>query len=242
MISMEQIVNRQLERWSLEARARQEALEGGEDVTPEIVPPWVCISRQFGSGGGEIARRLAARLNYRLFDQELMDAIASEFDHRRASLELLDEKVQSSISLYIDGLLHGETMNKSEYLRHLMEVVLAIGHHGAAVILGRGANFILDPQDGVSVRIVAPFEHRIQAVAARFSLAETEAAERIEEVDRDRNGYVKTYFKREADDPTGYDLVINAAQITVETALRLIEHALREKVQRPGGGLSAGTR
>ena len=238
MRSMEQIVNRQLERWSVEARARQEALEAGDMETARESPqPWVCLSRQFGSGGGEIARRLARRLNYRLFDRELMDAIAAEFDRRRASLELLDERAQSAISLYIEGLLHGEALVKSDYLRHLMEVVLAIGHHGAAVILGRGAQFILDPAGGVNVRVIAPHDFRVESISHRYDLPREEARQRMDEVERTRVDYMRKYFKKDPNDAIHYDLVLNSARLGTEACIRIIEEAHAQKMEtRAGSG------
>jgi len=233
MSSMEKIVQRQIERWSIEAKARQEALESqDEPAAPPL--PWVCVGRQFGSGGGSIARRLALRLNYRLFDRELIEAMAGESERRVASLELLDEKVRSAIGLYVDGLIRGGALLKSDYLRPLMEIVLAIGAHGAAVILGRGANLILDPERGFSARIVAPLEYRVKATVDRLNLTNEDARERVAEIDQARDEFIRGHFQRDTNDPTNYDIVLNTAQLDQDSAVWIIEEAFRKKMERIG--------
>lgn len=238
MPSVERIINRQLERWNLERRLEHE--ERGETDLPETSRPWIAISRQAGAGGGEVARRLGMDLGYRVFDREIVDAIANESAFRRATVESLDERVRSSMELYIDGLLHGRALERSDFLRHLIEVVWSIGQHGNAVLLGRGAHLILPADGGLRVRIVAGLEDRVRRLREREQISESEARSRVQRTDDERTRFLHQHFQREAGRPqighpesfdlAQFDLALNTSALGVPSVVRVIERALQEKM------------
>jgi cytidylate kinase len=99
-------------------------------------------------------------------------------------------------------------------MQHLMKVVGTIGKHGRAVVVGRGANFILPPEKRFSVRIVAPQAWRINNVAKEL------------QTESDRRAFIRKYFNADIADPTNYDLVINTATLNVDDAVKMISSAL----------------
>ena len=101
-----QIIDRQIKRWEMEARERRATADVFQS-RPAIIRPWVTVSRAFGSGGGEIARRLASKLSYEIIDKEILDVLIQEGHFRKAMVESLDEQDRSSLELWVDGLLHG---------------------------------------------------------------------------------------------------------------------------------------
>ncbi|MBD3161365.1 MAG: hypothetical protein GF346_04105 [Candidatus Eisenbacteria bacterium] len=224
-----QIIERQIKGWQLEAEMREQA---SDQKPPRQLPlrPFVAISRAFGSGGGEIARRLAENLGYQIFDREIVDVLVEEDRFRRAILDSLDERDRSSFEIWVDGLLRGSLVDKGEYLRVLIGVLGSIAMHGHAVILGRGGNFLLDPGRGLSVRIVAPMDQRIETISRLRSLPYEEAEKIVVRTDADRSAFIRRQFQREIDDPLAYDLEVNTAGIGVEAAVALIEQALRKKL------------
>ncbi len=224
-----QIIDRQIKRWELEALERGRG-SGERPVRAVPLRPWVTISRSIGSGGGEIARRLAAQLGYQIFDREIVDVICKEGHFRTAILESLDERGRSSFDLWIDGVLHGSLVDKGDYLRTLVTVLGAIAMHGHAIIIGRGANFLLDPARGLHVRTVGPRAMRIETMSRLRSLSYADAEKLVHETDAERAGFIQHHFHRDVDDPLGYDLTLNTASIGIESAVALIERALREKM------------
>jgi cytidylate kinase len=224
-----QIIDRQIKRWELEALDRRQS--GGDKLDrPGPLRPWVTISRSFGSGGGEIARRLASQLGYQIFDREIVDVICQEGHFRAAILESLDERERSSFDLWIDGLLHGNLVDKADYLRTLIEVLGAIAMHGHAIIIGRGANFVLDPGRGLHVRIVAPLPLRVETMSRLRNLSYADSEKLVHQTDHERAGFILHHFHRDVEDSLAYDMIVNTASIGVESAVALIERALREKM------------
>ena len=224
-----QIIDRQIKQWEMAARARREEA-AAEPARPARLHPWVTISRAFGSGGGEIARRLSARLGYQIFDKEIVDVLIQERPMLAAMPGLLDERDRSSLEVWVEGLLRGRLVDKADYLRMLVRVLVSIGIHGHAIIVGRGANFILDSENGLHVRIDSPQSRRIEAVSHAHSISRGEAERHVQQVDQERAAFIRRHFHREVDDPLGYDLVINTASIGPDAAVELIDRALREKL------------
>jgi cytidylate kinase len=112
-------------------------------------------------------------------------------------------------------------------MQHLMKVVGTIGKHGHAVIVGRGANFILPPEKRFSVRIVAPQTWRIKNVSRNFDISQEDAKRRVMRTESDRRAFIRKYFNADIADPTNYDLIINTATLNVDDAAEVISTALR---------------
>ena len=141
MRQIEQLVNQQVLRWTEEQRLASRPPPPRAD-TPR---PVICISRQFGAQAGELAADVAARFNFSVCDQDLVEQVARQAHVRRRVVESLDERVQTGIQQWVDELIELNRFRPSDYLRNLSEVVLAMGRHGRSVIIGRGAHVILDP-------------------------------------------------------------------------------------------------
>lgn len=224
-----QLIDRQIRRWEMEASARRE-LAAERPGQPAPVLPWVTISRAFGSGGGEVAQRLSARLNYPIVDKEILEVLVQEGHLRAAIVEALDERDRSSLDVWVDGILRGKLQDKDDYLRTLVRVIGGIAIHGHSVIIGRGANFILDSARGLNVRVVAPREQRIETIRRIRDLDEDAAVKLVERVDGERSAYIRRYFHRDIEDPLAYDLILNTAGIGIDLAVELIDRSLRQKL------------
>jgi len=103
-----------------------------------------------------------------------------------------------------------------------MKVIATIGKHGKAVIVGRGANFVLPPERRFRVRIVAPLELRVQKVALDSDIPVDEAKRRVLRTDSDRSAFVRKYFNADISDPINYDLVINTEILSVNAATDIL--------------------
>jgi cytidylate kinase len=101
-------------------------------------------------------------------------------------------------------------------------VVGAIGRHGGAVLIGRGANFILPPERRFSVRVIAPFEVRAANVARNHHVTEKEARQRITKTDSQRRAFIRKYFNTGIADPFNYDMVINTGSASIDGAVEAI--------------------
>jgi cytidylate kinase len=144
-------------------------------------------------------------------------------------LETLNEKGLTVLEDWIATLVFKRHLWPNQYLKSLMKVISTIGRHGRAVILGRGANFILCPEcPDVSfrVRIVAPLEMRVQNVARDFNIESEEAKRRVLRTESNRRAFVRKYFHADITDPYNYDLVINIETLSIDAATEAIKGAL----------------
>ena len=98
-------------------------------------------------------------------------------------------------------------------------MVAAIASHGDAVIVGRGANFLIPPQDRLSVRVIAPLETRVINVAKEFGVTREEAKRRVINRENRRAAFIRQSFNADVADPKNYDLVINTHRLDMDAAL-----------------------
>jgi cytidylate kinase len=102
-----------------------------------------------------------------------------------------------------------------------------VAKQGNAVIVGRGARFVLPQSSSFSVRIVASFDYRVQQVILAQGLSLADAQHYVEQSDRDRNVFLKKYFHQDVSDPLLHDLTVNVEQFGEDEALEVIETGLR---------------
>ena len=224
--SIDAIVNRQIQRSQIEARMLRE-----QPASPPPLNPMVTLSRTLGSGGTEIARKTAERLHCQVFDREILDRIADMAEARRDLAEALDEQTRSRIENWIEGMLHGKIFDEGDYHHRLVQVVGALAELGSAVIVGRGANFILRNRIGIDVRIVAPKQARIKRLMAERQWTAKQAADEIHASDAAREKFIRRIFNANWNDPEIYDLIINTQDISLDSAAALIECAWQERIR-----------
>ena len=217
MKSIQRLIEEQVNRWQIMQKEQKEEKEGVSIIT---------VSREPGSGGRIVAGKLAEKLGIDIFHQEVINEIAKRADVSEKLLETLDERGLSILEDWISSLVYDRHLWPDEYMQHLMKVVGTIGKHGRAVIVGRGANFVLPPEKRFSVRIVAPQPWRIQNVSKEYDIAPEEAKRRVMQTESDRRAFIRKYFNADITDPTNYDLVINTATLNVDDAVNVISSAL----------------
>lgn len=215
--SMERLIEEQMQRWQLMHTEKKPA----RDVLPVIT-----ISREPGSGGRIVAQKLAAKLNVAVFHQEVLHEMAKRAEVSQQMLATMDERGLSILEDWISSLVYDRHMWPDEYLKHLMNVIGTIGKHGRAVVVGRGANFILPPEQRFRVRITAPRRFRIQNVARKFNVSKDQAKRRVIQTESDRRAFIRKYFNSDIADPDNYDLVINTEHLSLDDATNVIAAAV----------------
>ncbi len=224
---IEKLVNRQVRAWEEERRARDLGTQG-EPL------PCITVSREFGTLGAKVAETVARTLGFAFYDQELITEIAQTENIRRAVLESVDERVRDRISEWIAEQFGGAGMTSSKFLSSLTRVLLTIGYHGKAVIVGRGAQFVLDPARTLRIRAYAPVEARVRHIMESRNLTREAARTLVDEMDNQRMSFYKMYFGKDWSLPEYYDLLINTAAYPPDAAARLVIEAFALRFGRPG--------
>jgi cytidylate kinase len=210
----------------------------------------ITISRQYASGGEEIAARVAQLLGYTIFDKTMMAEVAADLGLTEHEIVDFRETDQRSFG-FLDRLL-GRTLTvaqvrtwqedisgvrtpavikvtDSQAIAMVQGVIDAAYKRGNVVIVGRGGQAILQDRPGVlHVRIEAPLEHRIQRLMDRDETTPTQAELEIEDHDRAARDYVKRYHDLDPTDPMHYHLLINTGLLDLETAAEVIALAAQQ--------------
>ncbi|MHB0913365.1 MAG: cytidylate kinase-like family protein [Armatimonadota bacterium] len=221
---LQELVNQQILKSNMAGRT---AVKAGLPT----VKPVVTISRTMGSGARIIAEKLSKDLGWSLWDKELIDAIADDAHVSHRLVEELDERSTSEIQLLMREMLGDEGAGGFMYKRHLVKVVASISELGHAIILGRGANFVLS--DALNVRIDAPEALRVQNMMKFEGLGEREAREKIRKSDKDREAFIERVFGGKTVGHCQYNLSVCMCTFSIEDAVDLIKRAIRAKFGLP---------
>jgi cytidylate kinase len=206
----------------VEAKIVQEQLDKWQREKAPVSVYTITISRQAGAGGSEIARVLAKKTNMDLMAGQIIQRVAESSKMSTKVVETLDEKAVTTMESWINSMFVSRHLWPSDYLKHLTMVMGTIGKHGNAIVVGRGAGYILPPETTFRVKIIAPLEYRIETMMQIRNLSRAEAQKYIEKRDADRIAFVRKYFQTDAMDPTNYDLVINTEKVGIEGAVDTI--------------------
>jgi cytidylate kinase len=218
----------------------------------------ITVSREYGSGGGEIARRLARRLGWRLVDHEAVVEVAEQLGVSEEEAAAHDEHVEGFVSRILTSMQTIEpigyvnvtvpaavTVNARDYRGALEKVVMSAVTAGHVVIVGRGAQVIIaQRRDVLHVRVVASLEQRIPYVMRREGVDQETARRRIQAKDRNRVRYLQSEYRRHPEDPHLYDLVLNTNIVDLDSIVDLICLGLERKARQlstPVEALGPGT-
>lgn len=193
----------------------------------------ITIEREYGSGAAEIARHIADRLGWKLWDQLLTNEIARlmECDCRvvEEHAEKKDPLYHRLLMAFMRGSFEGSLnaprlkMADTECIREVTErVVKRISDGGQCVIVGRGSAYYLqNRRDAFHVFVYAPLHDKIHRLR-RDGKSESDAVHLAETVDRDRAAFIKEYFNVEWPGRSRFHLMINSSMgedMAVDTIL-----------------------
>lgn len=202
--SIETFIKEQIEKWK---------------NRPQTHLPVITISSEPGSGGRALARGLADRLNIDLFDRDIIKEIAESAHISDAVIESMEKERLSGVQDFIASLVNDRYLWPGVYLDYLMKVVAAIASHGNAIIVGRGANFLIPSDDRLSIRVIAPLETRVKNVAKEHGVPPEDAKRRVINRENRRAAFIRQSFNADVADPHNYDLVINTDNLEEDAAL-----------------------
>ena len=221
--SVEEMVAEQLRHSEL---AREQRTEEGHAVTN----PVITISRSMGSGGLIVARKLAADLGLSLWDKELIDLMARDAEIPARVVEAFDEKAVSEIELVIRGALGDYDSAGFMYGKHLARTVAMIASVGNAVILGRGANYLL--KDALNIRMDASLEKRIANMQTYESIDRHAAETKLHQSDKERRQFILKVFGKEKLNYSRFDLCLWMDQFSAADAAAIVETAFHARFKR----------
>ena len=195
-------------------------------------PLVVTVSRDYGAGGEEIAKKLAECLGTPMYDQEILERVAERAKIESYFFKPHDENVSAGVTTFLYSLLTGTTGDMQTYRRHLYDVILDLAKHDG-LLIGRGAHLILRGKKCFRLRIVGSPKVCAERVAKELSIPLTEAEQKVIEINDKRHKSIQNLFGDSFEHASlefaqNFDLVLNTDHIAPERALPVVLMALRQ--------------
>ena len=199
------------------------------DSSPRAVARFqnICISRETGAGAGAIARMVGQRLGWKVFDQELLEAIAHRMELPIDDVRAFDELAPSVVQDWLLPLREEHYAPQEAYLDHLAKLIEAIGRAGESILVGRGAGFMLPRETTLSVRIIAPLRVRALRLGERMGVSVRTARRAARDLDRRRAQFDRTMHRMNSTDPHNFDMVLDSQSLGLEIAAEVIVRAVQ---------------
>jgi len=192
----------------------------------------ITIEREYGSGAGNIARMLAERLGWSLWDNEITNEIARRLKCSVHSVEEREERLDPTYYRLLKVFMRGsyeasfsgsnlELLDAEGLFRLFESVVKEIAKRGNCVIVGRGGSYYLrESKNALRVFVYAPPQEKIRRLTAQGKTAQ-EAEELVATVDAERAAFVRKYHAKSWPLRELYHVMLNS-QVGDELVLKMI--------------------
>ena len=189
----------------------------------------ITISRTTGCGARIIAKKLAEDLGYSIWDKELLLAMADDSKIKRNLLDKLDEKYLNELSSIGSNFIGDYSLNNYVYKKELAKLLFAICKQNKAIIIGRGANYLI--KNALHIKLDASLDKRITKIAKELNVSDEEAKKEIIKSDKDRHNFTVEAFGKEVVSHFQYDLTISTNRFTVDDTCEIIKTALHQHIK-----------
>src|SRR5881628_3263364 len=211
-----------------------------------MAPPVITITRQYASGGSEVARLVAAELGWDVIDNEFVDEVARRAGLPPDAVAQREERAPGLLERLARTLAAGSPEmfiatagvprvepDEAAIVQLTERVIAEAAAHGRIVLVGRGAQAVLAQRpDALHAYVVAGKPWRIRLAVERLGVIEPDAERVLDETDRRRDQYVRTYYGRPRQDVVNYDLVLNTEKLGIEGAAALVVAETRRRKWR----------
>ena len=191
----------------------------------------ITIGREHGSGGHDVARLLAKKLDIPCFDKEIVDEAAEQSPFSKEILDSYDEKRVAAFFMPVShfGGLDGGFQLNMQVAAAQFDAVRSLARQNSGIFVGRCADYVLRGKpELLRVFIRAPLARRIQTLMERKHIDEDQAKKLIREVDKDRSSYYRYYTDQIWGEAGNYDLVIDSSRFGVEGTVAVIMSAIEK--------------
>ena len=197
----------------------------------------VCLGRQLGSGGHQIAKELAERLHLKFYDRELLYVAASKSGYSRELFEKSDEEKSSMHTFFTSFIpfmgstdFYGNQVDEESLFRILSQTVRELAEADNCIFVGRCAEYILRAKERMaSVFISADAADRMERGSRDRGISRDEARKVILNNDKRRASFHNFYSEKRWGEAPTYDLCINSSRLGLEATRELIEGYIRQR-------------
>ena len=194
----------------------------------------ITISREFGSGGRTIGKKVAAKLGIPCYDKNLIEKIAAETGYAKDFIEDESEYAPNSNSfayMFIgrgsDGLANVDKIWIAQ-----TKVIKELAEKEACVIVGRCADYVLrERKDCLNVFVYADKKVRAERIVKQYGESSVEPEKRLADKDKKRKLNYKYFTEREWGKRQNFHLSIDSGFLGIEKSVALIVDAVGGAVE-----------
>ena len=205
---------------------RQNRASKGDSNAPQAKFNTVWLNREAGAGADIIARQVAERLRWAVYNEEVVEVISRRMQVAPDLVKSLDELAPGMIQDWLLPLREQHYAPQETYLEHLEHLIQEVGRVGDAVIVGRGAGFLLPADRTLRVRIVAPLSNRASRLSDRMGVSVRTARRAARDLDRRRRQFDWALYRKESDDPHNYHMTLDSTALGIPICVDLITLAI----------------
>ena len=199
----------------------------------------ITISREFGSGGRELGKRLAEELHVAYYDREIVTAIAQRSDLAEDYVgQILENRIMTYYPITVASSFAAMPPTDTlHYVNHGIynaqnEIIRELGQKSDCVIVGRCADYILEDQKPYDIFVYSNMDARLARCRAKggkdAELTDKELIKKIQAIDKSRAQYYRFYTGRTWGERTNYDLCVNTSGWDIEKLAKLIAELIRQ--------------
>jgi len=203
----------------------------------------ITISRMFGSGGSDVAARVARHLGWTLLDNAMVDEVAARLGVSRAEVSSLEERVPSLaeriaatmrmsttefvVPITDVGMTETDEMRVVDVTNRVIEEAV---QQGNSVLVGRGAQCMLaDRPDALHVFCYAAMPALVKYAIAHRGIDPAHAQHDVEKRNKQREQYVKRHWGRDWRAFENYHVCVDTGRLGIESAADIVVAAARQR-------------
>lgn len=188
----------------------------------------VTISREFGSGGRTIGKKVAERLGISCYDYELIEKLAEESGFAKEYVAERGEYVKHG-NFFFNAMAYtsANVKSNSDYLWDIQrKIIMDIGEKEECVIVGRCADYILrDTADCLKVFIHSDMDKRAERIINVYGESDISPEKRLKDKDKRRSAYYQFYTDMQWGNMRNYDIALNSGELGIDRCVDIIASA-----------------
>jgi cytidylate kinase len=191
----------------------------------------ITITREFGSLGRPIARRMSEILGVEYYDRDIVEATSKKM---KLPVSVISEEEEKSLHFFkmVFPLGMESTERQDQIFKVQSRIIREIAEKEACIIVGRCSDFILkEEENAIHIYIYAPYESRLRNCVEKLGMKKDEAQKMVSAVDKARKAMHKHYAKYAPNSTEHKDVLINSELLGVEGTAQLLAGIVREKFE-----------
>ena len=192
----------------------------------------ITIGRQYGSGGKEIGEKLAQKLGFAFYDNELLTIAAQKSGLSQSALSEFDETPTSSFiyNMYVNSMSGIDVVPMNQQLAFAQfDAIKEVAKAGDCVIVGRCADYVLrDRKDCIHIFIHSDMETRKKRIVENYNIPEQLSEKTALKQDKKRAAYYNYYTNKKWGEATSYDFTIDSSMLGIDGSVEVLAKITEE--------------